>query len=636
MVLNHSLTVVRTELAKLTKNRPISEVMAASDEQVDIAAAKVGTKALEGAEWKFKKRQLHKQLCWWMLLCGVSAEYVGYDHMKEDDSGELKFFIDPNTSEPIFDEARVRELQEQIEAGELGPDALTEESFPLGDIEYKLYTAFQLLPDELAMDFDFIKDLITLDTVNIDEAIGLWDTKELRSISPDQLTLGAMTNRVLARAGAGIQPSQIQNVEDALEVRSWWLLPGLYPHNSYLKNGRMVRWVKDNIVLENMNFPFDDKRMPFAFYRHIPSDLSIWPHSIIEHIRHPNIEIDRRVSQLIENANYMANPMWRVATQHQIKGKIKNQPGGMVRYVHAPNVPPPEQIPGQPMPTQVENLVVALRDQILDISGQGETSRGRVPSGVRSGVAVAYLQEEDETKLAPTAQDFEAAIAMDGSLTLSRMGQYYTTNRVLRMYRRDGLFDVLRFKGADLKNNYDVIVVAGSALPKMKAARQQFVLELAQMGLVTDRKMLLDMLEVGYGEPDEIDKAARQADRENRAMMTGIGLQTAETTDPETGEQLPVPTAIPVMMWHNHQVHISRHTSVMMDAEFDEMALRQPEVLRLFSEHLAAHQQILQQQQMEQMQMLQAAKGAPDYEGAQQQSGNGQVDVQTGSELQPR
>src|SRR4249919_2452608 len=47
LVINHALTVARTELSKLTKSRPIMEVIANSDESIDIAATKVGKSVLD-------------------------------------------------------------------------------------------------------------------------------------------------------------------------------------------------------------------------------------------------------------------------------------------------------------------------------------------------------------------------------------------------------------------------------------------------------------------------------------------------------------------------------------------------------------------------------------------------------------
>ena len=51
---------------------------------------------------------------------------------------------------------------------------------------------------------------------------------------------------------------------------------------------------------------------------------------------------------------------------------------------------------------------------------------------------------------------------------------------------------------------------------------------------------------------------------------------------------------------------------VMMDEDFDKLMISSPEIVRLFDEHLAMHQQELAKAQAAQMQQLMAAKGAPD------------------------
>jgi hypothetical protein len=105
MVINHALTIARTELSKLTKARPIMEVLANSDESTDIAAAKVGRAALDFAEWKFKVPKQRKSALWWMIQCGLGAIFVGYDYMN-DQSGHFTAVYDPETGEPTFDPAR--------------------------------------------------------------------------------------------------------------------------------------------------------------------------------------------------------------------------------------------------------------------------------------------------------------------------------------------------------------------------------------------------------------------------------------------------------------------------------------------------------------------------------------------------
>jgi hypothetical protein len=358
--------------------------------------------------------------------------------------------------------------------------------------------------------------------------------------------------------------------------------------------------------------------LPFAFYKHIPAPTSIWPDCVVNHIRELNLEIDKTISQLIESKDFMSNPMWRIASQHRIKGEIKNVAGSVLKYVHSPNVPPPEPIPGLQMPSQIENLVELMRNQILEISGQSDISRGSVPTGVRSGTAVAYLQEEDDTKIAPTVDNLEQAIALEGSLILSRVSQYYHTKRIMRFYRADGEFDVVKFKGADLKNNTDVVSQAGSAMPKSKAAREQYVLQLVQLGVYTDPKKIEDMLELGVGEPNLEDLQIAMANRENNFMLEGMMMATYDVR----GDLAPnknAPVAVPVFKWHNHKVHLERHYSFMSGEEFDRLRVTHPEITRLFDEHTGEHEKELALQTQQQMQMLEAAKGAPDGQPPGQQ-----------------
>jgi hypothetical protein len=187
-------------------------------------------------------------------------------------------------------------------------------------------------------------------------------------------------------------------------------------------------------------------------------------------------------------------------------------------------------------------------------------------------------------------------------------------------------------------------VQAGSALPKLKAAKQQYVLQLVELGIEKDPKRIKDWLELGEGEPDEIDLSFAQADRENDMMLRSVTNQLApeerqlmselqpQQALPGMGEDMgemmagngqpqeslsmsesPGPSlAVPVKTWHIHEAHVARHRRVMMGPEFERMALTHPDVVRIFDEHVAMHEQAIQQQQMQQMQMMLLARGGPE------------------------
>jgi hypothetical protein len=165
MVVNQALSVFRTELAKLTKNHPIVEVVANSDEAEDLAATKVGRSVLNAVEWKFKLPANRKEVLSWVIQTGIGAHYVGWDYLNSD-SGEFEFTIDPETGEAAFSAERIREIKDQ--ASENG-DEPTVERYPLGDIDFKVYGPFQLLPSDFETNFTRIKDIITTEVADIDQ-----------------------------------------------------------------------------------------------------------------------------------------------------------------------------------------------------------------------------------------------------------------------------------------------------------------------------------------------------------------------------------------------------------------------------------------------------------------------------------
>lgn len=612
IVINHALSVARTELSKLTKSRPITDIIANSDDAKDLAAVKVGRSALDYAEWKFKLPRLRKQALWWMIQCGLGALYVGWDS-HDSTAGQLSYVVDPATGDPTFSPVRKREIQRMVDDGTL--DEAPEVNFPLGEVEFKVYSPFQLFPDETALDFDEIKDLITTEVADVDIVKGLYG-RAARDIGPENVNLGVMERRAQLRAGWS-QWDDSTISDNACYIHTFWLVPQTYLGNSYLEGGKYIRWCQGKILDTSPGFPFQDGRMPFVFFQHIPQATSIWPDTVINHIRGPNLEVDKIVSQLIEAKDYMANPMWRVATQQKVKGQIKAAAGSILRYVHVPNVPPPEPIEGLQLPAQVESLLAGLREQIMEISGQSEVAHGNVPTGVRSGVAVAYLQEEDDTKIAPTIENMEYAIALEGSLTLERFSQFYIVDRIIQFYRPDGRFDAMKFKGANLKDNTEVITQAGSAMPRSKAARQQYTLELVSLGILTDPEQIEEQLDIGTGAPSIKDMNVSQAIRENNIMLHGLAMgmfQLPNDANPEQAQQV-VSAAVPVKAWQDHPTHIEHHTMQMMDEEFDKLQVSHPGIVRLFDEHVAMHQKMMADQQAAQAQALEAAKGAPESAG---------------------
>ena len=163
-------------------------------------------------------------------------------------------------------------------------------------------------------------------------------------------------------------------------------------------------------------------------------------------------------------------------------------------------------------------------------------TNSRAPSGVRAGVAITALQEQDDQTHAPVFMLAEKMLSDVGSWILQLIARNVKEERLVRIVGEEHQIDCFTFTGSDLLgqnkgkpgvNYFDVECQMGSQLPLSKAQRTQYVIDLVNSGIldrVADSKLIKKMLEIGSEEPgikaDQLDRQA--ARRENQLMLQGI------------------------------------------------------------------------------------------------------------------
>jgi hypothetical protein len=369
------------------------------------------------------------------------------------------------------------------------------------------------------------------------------------------------------------------------------------PGHRYFPNGGHIVFTDDQIIHAE-NFPFQDGELPLSVMGHVFMPTSQHPMSIVEAVKPVVLEISKTESQMVENRNMMANPPWLEYVQNRIEGEIINKPGMRLTVNYMPNVPEPHPIQMPDLPTYVHNLPQLLGEHVLEITGQNETSQGQVPPGARSGVAIAYLTEENDTKLGPTVMEWEEMNERVAAQLLSRFAQYYNIPRTIQIYKPHSEPEVLDFVGRMLQGIAGVKVQAGSALPRSLAAKQQFTLDLYDRGLIRNPRTIMDMLDVGQGEPDEWERDMDEQEWENRQMGMGQMIEPQQ--------------------WQNHTAHLYVIHSYMKSVEFKELS---PQAQEPFIRHEDLHQNFVRMQQQQQAMMQQ---GGPQRGNTPTLAANGQ------------
>lgn len=533
MVSNKIRPIIRSEHSKITKENPEPYVIPASTDDEDLAGARAAEHIFEYLWRDLKAKRVIRRMAFWECLTGVGFIKDWYDPKSLDSSGipgSLK--LEMVTPFHIF----VPDMEEE-------------------ELEFQPY-----LFHVVAKTPDYVKDTWGVDVpADSNSGGGILEQKFLQAL--------------------GIQQ---QSGYDHVAVKECWVKPC-----SKWPNGAVIIYAGDTMLSYTEEWPWDHGEYPFTKFDHIPTGR-FYADSVIIDLLPLQKEFNRTRSQIIEAKNQMAKPQLVAARGSVDPNKITSEPGLVVFYT--PGFTPPQPLKLMPIPEYVIEELNRCQADMSDISGQHEITKGQAPPGVTAATAISYLQEADDSKLANTVSSLEEGIERIGKHMLEIVQQFWDLPRTIRVVGGDGAYEAFTFSSQDISGNTDLNIQSGSAMPRSRAAKQSFIMQLGQMGWIQPDRALryLDMAETGklY---EEMQRDVRQAQRENLKMMKGM--------------------QVPVNTWDEHMIHIQEHNDERKRQRFEEAS---DQIKVMFEQHVRTHQMSIQQQQMQAQQM---AGGVPPGPG---------------------
>lgn len=165
-----------------------------------------------------------------------------------------------------------------------------------------------------------------------------------------------------------------------------------------------------------------------------------------------------------------------------------------------------------------------LEQDLMDINATHEPQQGKRPMGVKSGIALAYLGEQDDVQHAPMVDNFFAMLETAGNKYLQLEQEFHAEDElVIKLYGKDN-YEYAEFQGKELKNNTTVRIVVNTGLPSNRIARQQVLMELGAARLIGP-SLIRELLE--FSELEPITRALmKEKTRQNKEIMlitTGKG-----------------------------------------------------------------------------------------------------------------
>lgn len=239
------------------------------------------------------------------------------------------------------------------------------------------------------------------------------------------------------------------------------------------------------------------------------------------------------LNMIVRNHAMVSHPKW-VFPAGSVKKESLGNDITLVEY-KGPQGPILQQ--QNPTPPEIFSWLPNLKQEFQQLAGFFGVSRGEPPPGIKAGVALQFLAEQENERFNEMVLKYNEWIRQSGLATLERAADNYEPDdkRMIMVLGRNNQWMTTFFNVEYLARKYDVRIQNSSALPQSKAARTQYLLDLnQQFPNKVSADQVLDMLDLAQPEKflDFTTVSVKAAEAENEAMMQSI----KEINDPEQYE----------------------------------------------------------------------------------------------------
>jgi len=267
-------------------------------------------------------------------------------------------------------------------------------------------------------------------------------------------------------------------------------------------NGMRQVIVSNGVLLYDgkTKYPFFNKEnhcphpFPFVTIKNTGSPHSFWGKPEPKRLKSLNLAMDRIASQVSDNIALTANPSWVVDETTGVENQITNKPAQIIRKKGAGNV---QMITPPSMPNYVFNFYQLLGDVFETVSGVNKATQGKEASNVTSGVQAQIYRQASTTKIDFKSRTLDQAITSLGTMWVAMFKHLGNQVKRVNFIGNDGVTEPRDMIGVMFKD-IDLMVraKAGSMLPENRMFVENKILQLAQLGIVTDPEYIVENMEM--------------------------------------------------------------------------------------------------------------------------------------------
>lgn len=534
IVCNHLYDLAKNRASRLIKFKPAVAILPTNDELSDKVAAKV-TKQLLDHIWYTQdfEGKIQSQLVTNALVMGEAYLLIDWCETKGDLSpayveASKKY---KNGKVPLLDE------NGQVTKDGQGNEIYVDRPVRVGDVEYKIILASEILLQKkqkfVDVDYCFIREVVPV--------------QELRLRYPEKAA------KVKDLDGAQVydyEKMELRPARNEQVLYTFW-----HRRSSVMDKGRKLVFIKD-CILENTEMPFSHDNLPVQRFTDIDYPGELYGVSFFENIKPLTGTYNNLTNMLVRNIVLASHPKWMVPAGSVALDRLGND----MTIVQYKGPTPPVLATAPTVPADVFSFREKLKEEFQQISGVFGVSRGEPPPGIKAGVALQFLAEQESERYNELVLKYNDLIVGIAQMTLAVCGDYYdeSDERMIRVIGKNNEWMTKFFDVAYLEKDYDVRVQNSSALPRSVAARTQTLLDLNErFPNQFTGEQVIDLLDLAQSEKfiDAATVAVRAAQAENEELL-------------KLGPEMVAEELLAPREYENHIIHWREHTRAVQEYSF--------------------------------------------------------------------
>lgn len=315
-----------------------------------------------------------------------------------------------------------------------------------------------------------------------------------------------------------IKPDPSKVDEEATELKITRALEGLsaekmekdgvYIYRKYCvptkeyPDGRMIICTDKEIIADTVLPQEYKKRKPVYEFRYQDLGFTNYGQGAVEQVIDLQKDYNYTLSRIAAHKKLFGGKILSPRGA-KLSAKYDDVTGQIINYTlgYKPTVEP-----SPPVSQYYYQELERIEAKVENLMNIHDSSMGRTPGQVKSGVGIASLSSLDDAQIAPEMIMFEQKLGFFMETVLDLIQEKYNEQRLLSISGDDLAYEIKSFIGSDLFGRKRIQVRLGSNFPLDKTERTNYILMLKKEGFISPERAK-EILEF-----DDIDGAFKSLD----------------------------------------------------------------------------------------------------------------------------